>query len=65
MAAIAEGRKAPDLALENAAGDRVSLKGFKGKVIHTAQYGEGEAWAGKRAVVIGTGNSGHDVAQDL
>ena len=31
MAAIAEGRKAPDLALENAAGDRVSLKGFKGK----------------------------------
>ena len=41
------------------------LKGFKGKVLHTAQYGEGEAWAGKRAVVIGTGNSGHDIAQDL
>jgi cation diffusion facilitator CzcD-associated flavoprotein CzcO len=42
-----------------------ALKGFKGKVIHTAQYTEGENWAGKRAVVIGTGNSGHDIAQDL
>ncbi|MGQ0655044.1 MAG: NAD(P)-binding domain-containing protein [Betaproteobacteria bacterium] len=45
--------------------DVPALKNFKGKVIHTAQYGEGESWAGKRAVVIGTGNSGHDVAQDL
>ena len=42
-----------------------ALKGFKGKVIHSAQYTEGESWTGKRAVVIGTGNSGHDIAQDL
>ena len=28
-------------------------------------YEDGEAWNGKRALVIGTGNSGHDIAQDL
>jgi thioredoxin-dependent peroxiredoxin len=31
LAAIAEGRKAPDFTLLNAAGDRVSPKDFKGK----------------------------------
>ena len=31
MAAIAEGRKAPDFTLEDASGKRVSLKDFKGK----------------------------------
>jgi putative flavoprotein involved in K+ transport len=45
--------------------DIPALKHFKGTVLHTAQYGEGESWSGKRAVVIGSGNSGHDVAQDL
>jgi thioredoxin-dependent peroxiredoxin len=30
---VAEGRKAPDLALEDASGERVSLKDFKGKHI--------------------------------
>jgi putative flavoprotein involved in K+ transport len=34
-------------------------------VLHSSQYGDGEAWAGKTALVIGTGNSGHDIAQDL
>lgn len=29
------------------------------------QYDEGERWRGRRALVIGTGNSGHDIAQDL
>ncbi len=42
-----------------------ALQGFPGKVIHSAQYVDGEDWRGKRAVVIGTGNSGHDIAQDL
>ena len=42
-----------------------ALEGFPGKVIHSAQYVDGEDWRGKRAVVIGTGNSGHDIAQDL
>src|SRR5438477_991207 len=41
------------------------LKDFAGKVLHSSQYTDGEAWRGKRAIVIGTGNSGHDIAQDL
>jgi cation diffusion facilitator CzcD-associated flavoprotein CzcO len=42
-----------------------SLKNFAGSVLHSSQYGDGESWQGKRAIVIGTGNSGHDIAQDL
>jgi len=41
------------------------LNDFAGTVLHSSQYGDGEAWAGKTALVIGTGNSGHDIAQDL
>jgi cation diffusion facilitator CzcD-associated flavoprotein CzcO len=42
-----------------------SLKNFAGKVVHSSQYDDGENWEGKTALVIGTGNSGHDIAQDL
>jgi cation diffusion facilitator CzcD-associated flavoprotein CzcO len=45
--------------------DIPSLKNFAGKVLHSSQYDDGENWNGKRAIVIGTGNSGHDIAQDL
>ena len=45
--------------------DIPSLKDFAGTVLHSTQYQDGEAWKGKRALVIGTGNSGHDIAQDL
>lgn len=38
---------------------------FKGTVIHTADYTGPTAWHGKKALVIGTGVSGHDIAQDL
>ncbi|WFU17631.1 NAD(P)/FAD-dependent oxidoreductase [Bradyrhizobium sp. CB3481] len=41
------------------------LKNFAGKVLHSSRYDDGENWKGKRAIVIGTGNSGHDIAQDL
>lgn len=41
------------------------LKDFAGKVVHSSRYDDGENWKGKRAIVIGTGNSGHDIAQDL
>ncbi|MBV9560497.1 MAG: NAD(P)/FAD-dependent oxidoreductase [Bradyrhizobium sp.] len=41
------------------------LTDFKGKVLHSSAYDDGERWNGKRAIVIGTGNSGHDIAQDL
>ncbi len=42
-----------------------TLKNFAGTVLHSSQYTDGEEWKGKRAIVIGTGNSGHDIAQDL
>jgi putative flavoprotein involved in K+ transport len=45
--------------------DIPALKGFRGKVIHSSQYQNAAAWKGKRALVLGTGTSGHDVAQDL
>jgi cation diffusion facilitator CzcD-associated flavoprotein CzcO len=41
------------------------LENFLGNVMHSSQYDDGENWKGKRAIVIGTGNSGHDIAQDL
>jgi len=40
--------------------DIPGLKDFAGTVLHSSQYGDGEAWQGKKALVIGTGNSGHD-----
>ena len=45
--------------------DISTLKNFSGKVLHSSQYQDGEAWADNCTVVIGTGNSGHDIAQDL
>ncbi|WFU33935.1 NAD(P)/FAD-dependent oxidoreductase [Bradyrhizobium brasilense] len=45
--------------------DVPGLKDFGGKVMHSSRYEDGENWTGKRALVIGTGNSGHDIAQDL
>jgi len=41
------------------------LRDFKGTVLHSSQYDDGDRWRGKRALVIGSGNSGHDIAQDL
>ncbi|QPF84140.1 NAD(P)/FAD-dependent oxidoreductase [Bradyrhizobium genosp. L] len=45
--------------------DIPGLNNFAGKVVHSSFYEDGEDWYGKRALVIGTGNSGHDIAQDL
>jgi thioredoxin reductase len=45
--------------------DIPGLKSFSGTVMHSSQYTDGEEWTAKRALVIGTGNSGHDIAQDL
>jgi len=41
------------------------LATFKGTVQHTHDYKSGAAWKGKKALVLGTGTSGHDIAQDL
>lgn len=42
-----------------------TLGQFGGTVLHASEYRDGEDWVGKRAIVLGTGNSGHDIAQDL
>jgi cation diffusion facilitator CzcD-associated flavoprotein CzcO len=42
-----------------------ALDAFAGRVMHSSEYSDGGEWAGKPAIVIGTGNSGHDIAQDL
>jgi len=45
--------------------DIPSLKNFKGRVEHSHGYGGATEWNGRNALVIGTGTSGHDIAQDL
>jgi pyridine nucleotide-disulfide oxidoreductase len=41
------------------------LAKFRGRVIHSHEYGDAAEWKGRSVLVIGTGNSGHDIAQDL
>ena len=45
--------------------DIPGLRHFAGTVLHSSAYDSGETWKGKNALVIGSGNSGHDIAQDL
>jgi putative flavoprotein involved in K+ transport len=45
--------------------DIPSLKNFKGPVLHSHEYQSAAEWKGRDTIVIGTGNSGHDIAQDL
>lgn len=45
--------------------DLPGLSDFGGELMHSGQYTEGHEWTGKKALVVGTGNSAHDVAQDL
>lgn len=37
---------------------------FKGTLMHQSGYRNGKKYAGKHAIIIGTGTSGHDIAQD-
>lgn len=41
------------------------LERFPGTVVHSSEYKNGKAWAGKRALVVGSGNSGAEIAIDL
>ncbi len=45
--------------------DIPSLTNFKGRVVHSHEYDDPTEWSGRNVMVIGTGNSGHDIAQDL
>ena len=42
--------------------DIPALKNFRGPVLHSSQYRDGEDWSGKRAIVIGTDAPGVDSA---
>jgi hypothetical protein len=42
-----------------------ALRNFRGTVMHASQYGDAAPWKGKKALVLGTGTSAHDIAQDL
>jgi len=45
--------------------DIPSLQQFGGQVIHSSEYKNGKDWEGSRVLIIGSGTSGHDIAQDL
>ncbi|MBA2935286.1 NAD(P)/FAD-dependent oxidoreductase [Sphingomonas sp. CGMCC 1.13654] len=45
--------------------DVAGLEAFKGEVVHSSEFQDGALYKGKSAIVVGTGNSGHDIAQDL
>jgi hypothetical protein len=45
--------------------DLPGLKKFRGTIIHSSDYEDAAPWKGKRAVIVGTGTSAHDIAQDL
>jgi len=45
--------------------DIPSLKDFKGQLMHAQGFDSGAPWRGKNALVLGVGNSAHDIAQDL
>ena len=41
------------------------LDAFAGEVVHSHSFTDGAPWRGKKVLVLGTGNSGHDIAQEL
>jgi putative flavoprotein involved in K+ transport len=41
------------------------VRAFRGELLHSHDYRTGRAYAGKRAIVIGIGNSGAEIAADL
>jgi len=41
------------------------LDQFAGEILHSSEFSSGRRYRGRHAIVVGTGNSGHDVAQDL
>lgn len=45
--------------------DLPGLKDFAGTVVHSGAFADAETWRDRKALVLGTGTSGHDVAQEL
>lgn len=45
--------------------DMPGLANFAGDIVHSGEFRTGMNYGGRNAMVVGTGNSGHDIAQDL
>ena len=45
--------------------DLPGLDDFAGTVVHSGDFKNAEHWKGRKALVLGSGTSGHDVAQEL
>jgi len=45
--------------------DLPGLDAFTGTKVHSGDFKNAKAWKGRKALVLGTGTSGHDVAQEL
>jgi len=45
--------------------DLPGLAEFAGTIVHSGAFANAERWRGRKALVLGTGTSGHDVAQEL
>jgi len=45
--------------------DLPGLKDFAGTGVHSGHFKDAAQWKGRKAMVLGTGTSGHDVAQEL
>jgi putative flavoprotein involved in K+ transport len=45
--------------------DLPGLDAFAGTAVHSGDFKNAEQWRGRKALVLGTGTSGHDVAQEL
>jgi putative flavoprotein involved in K+ transport len=45
--------------------DLPGLDAFGGTVVHSGDFKNAEQWKGRKALVLGSGTSGHDVAQEL
>src|SRR5262249_18819606 len=41
------------------------LESYQGRVLHSSEYRNGDAWRGKDVLVVGFGNSGGEIAIDL
>lgn len=45
--------------------DIAGMDDFQGEIIHTSDFYSGKDYRNKRVLVVGTGSSGHDTAQEL